>query len=313
MAGAEILPFIILPIAIVALVRGAGVLVFGAQNIGLHFGVRPFVVGVFIIGLGTSLPELFSSLAAIFQAQPDIVVANVVGSNITNILLVGGILALLAGPFYIKQDLLRTEVPLFAIALVHFIVMLIDGVIDIIEGILLVASGGAYLWYLWHSRTKEEGDSSEEKSIGIYDAITYLMAGGAITILGAHYTVSSLIFLAEMFMVPISVLSIVAIAVGTSLPELMVSLQAVRKGETDMAIGNLFGSNAFNIFMVAGIPALFVNLPVAAVVSQLGIYILLAASFLFLLHALSRQYMPWEGLLFLLFYAFFLVKIIYFI
>jgi len=122
-----------------------------------------------------------------------------------------------------------------------------------------------------------------------------------------------LLEVATLMLVPVSVLSIVLVALGTSLPELAVSFQAVRRGEAEMAIGNIFGSNAFNILLVAGIPALFVPLISAEVVQGLGLYVMVAASVIFFVHGLARQLRPWEGMMMLLFYGFFLVSLLEYI
>jgi len=125
--------------ALYVLVRGADLFVEGAKRIGAHFGMTSFAIGVLIVGLGTSLPELASSLAAVLAGSTEIVIANAVGSNITNILLIVGLLAMLGGPVVINKNLLKTELPIFSIATIHFIASVYDGMIDLIEALLLVA------------------------------------------------------------------------------------------------------------------------------------------------------------------------------
>ena len=300
-------------VALYALVRGADVFVNGAQSIGVSLGIRPFIVGVCIVGLGTSLPELAASLASIQQGQTDVVLANVVGSNITNILLIAGLLAVLAGGIYIRTDMLHGELPLFVLSTAFLLLVMYDGEVTTVEGVLLLCGLLAYLWYLFASKgTYLKESVHTEPTYKRYDALTMILAGALIIMLGANYTIVSLVALATAIDIPVSVLSIVLIAVGTSLPELVVSLQAIKMGETEMAVGNLFGSNSFNILMVVGVSALFSPLASAPVVVELGLYVLLAASVVFFVIGLARQLMPWSGVLMLLLYGFFLLQLVQF-
>lgn len=310
-----LLPWLaLLALAVYALLRGADTFVAGASSLGVTWGMGPFVVGVLIVGLGTSLPELATSLAALGAGAGEVILANVVGSNITNILLVGGFLALLSKRLQIKENLLFSELPLFTIATVHFVLILHDGIVSRLEGVLLVGTLFAYLWYLWnHGAEHPLTDTEQVATYNPYVAATYALGGVLVTILGAHYTIVALLEVAAILTIPISVLSIVVVALGTSLPELAVSVQAVRRGEAEMAIGNIFGSNAFNVLVVAGIPAVFVPLYSTAVVQELGLYVMVAASVIFFVHGLARQLRPWEGLMMLLFYGFFLLSLVDFL
>jgi len=301
--------------ALFVLVRGADLFVEGAKQVGRSFGMSNFAIGVLIVGLGTSVPELASSLAAVFNGTTEIVIANVVGSNITNILLIGGVLAILGGPIMINRNLLTTELPIFFIATVHFIASVYDGVIDRVEALLLVGTLIAYIWYLLSPSGESAGETAAaDKREGIkLGSVVFIVLGLAAVLIGAHYTVDSAIVLATGLMVPIGLVSIAAIAIGTSLPELFVSIQAVRNGETDLAIGNIFGSNAFNILLVAGIPGLITPLMADVVVMELGLLVLVAASLILFVTGLARQIQKWEGVMMLLFFAFFLVKLVEFI
>ena len=300
--------------ALFVLVRGADVFVAGAKQVGAAFGMSSFAIGVLIVGLGTSVPELASSIAAVLNGTTEIVIANVVGSNITNILLIGGVLALMGGPIMISTNLIKTELPLFAIATVHFIASVYDGVIDRVEALLLVGTLTAYIWYLLSSGERSEVDPDGEKRMGVQiKSLVFIVLGLAAVLVGAHYTVESAVALATGFAVPIGLVSIAAIAIGTSLPELFVSIQAVRNNETDLAIGNIFGSNAFNILMVVGIPGLITPLIADEVVMVLGLGIMMAASVILFVAGLARQIQKWEGIMMLLFFAFFLVKLVEFV
>lgn len=305
-------PAIFLIAALFVLVRGADLFVEGAKRIGASFGMSSFAIGVLIVGLGTSLPELASSIAAVLDGSTEIVIANAVGSNITNILLIVGVLAMLGGPVMINKNLLKTELPIFFIATVHFVASVYDGVVDRVEALLLFGTFCAYIWYLFSSDNAAKDELEVKHGIDqvtIRDVV-FVVMGILAVLVGAHYTVESAVSIATSLSVPIGLVSIGAIAIGTSLPELFVSLQAVRNNETDLAIGNIFGSNAFNILMVVGIPGLLAPLAAGEVVLELGLWVLVAASLILFVNGLARQVQRWEGVAMLLFFAFFLVKLV---
>jgi cation:H+ antiporter len=303
--------------ALFTLVRGADMFVVGAKQVGASMGMSKFAIGVLIVGFGTSLPELASSIAAALNGATEIVIANAVGSNITNILLVVGILAALGGRVVIKRDLIKTELPIFFISTTHFLMVVWDGSVDRLEGVLLLGTFSAYMWYLFAEARTEDSVELQKKS-GRHarlegKSIAFILLGVAAVLLGANYTVDMVVNIATAMAVPIGLISIGAIALGTSLPELFVSLNAIKSGETELAIGNIFGSNAFNMLVVVGIPALIIPLVADEVVMELGLGILLAASAIFFVNGLARQIMRWEGMMMLLFFAFFVLKLVDFI
>lgn len=306
----------ILCVALYFLVRGADVFVVGAKQMGASLGMSKFAIGVLIVGFGTSLPELASSIAAALEGTTEIVIANAVGSNITNILLIIGILSALSGRIIIKRDLIKTELPIFFIATVHFLFVVADGVVDRIEAILLLGTFVAYMWYLFADAKRD--DSVELSHRGRRprlqaQSLAFIALGVAAVLVGAHFTVEMVVNLAVAMAVPIGLISIAAIALGTSLPELSVTIQAARSGEAELAVGNIFGSNAFNILVVIGIPALIIPLTADVVVMELGMQVLLAASAILFVSGLARQIMRWEGMMMLLFFGFFLIKLVAFI
>ena len=302
-----------LTIALFALVKGAGIFVTGAKQVGSALGMSKFAIGVLIVGFGTSLPEFASSLAAALDGSTEIVIANVVGSNITNILLVVGMLAVVGGGVVIKRDLLKTELPVFFIATTLFIAIIFDGSVDRIEALLLLGTFFAYVWYLFvDSRKEDPAEQIEESNSPKLEpkSIIYIVIGIAAVLVGAHFTVDMVVKIATAFEVPLGLVSIAAIALGTSLPELFVSLRSIKDGEAELAIGNIFGSNAFNMLMVVSVPALITPLVADEVVMGLGIKVLMAASAIFFVTGLAKQVMRWEGLMMLMFFLFFGVKLL---
>jgi len=298
------------------LIKGADVFVEEAKTIGVKIGMSPFVIGVLIVGMGTSLPELASSLAAVYNNETTMVTANVVGSNITNILLIVGLLALISPKIVIRRDLMKSELPIFVIATTHFLFIIHDGIVTRVESFLLLGTFTAYLWYIIKeppSDLEVIEEVSKEDNSNLFKSIALLVVGLVAIVLGAHFTVYSAIEMASLIGVPISIVTILGIAIGTSLPELAASFKAIKIGDADLAIGNIFGSNVMNMLFVVGLPAFFTNLLVDNVVMEMGMYILLATSVIFFVHGLSRRLMRWEGAMLLLFFAFFVIQLFQYI
>ena len=305
-----------LVVALFALVRGAGMFVTGAKQVGASLGMSKFAIGVLIVGFGTSLPEFASSVAAALNGSTEIVVANAVGSNITNILLIVGMLAVFGGSVVIKRDLLKTELPYFFISTTLFIAIVFDGSVDRVEAVLLLGTFAAYLGYLFTEAGSDDPIEQMEKSSKPkleLKSIVFIVIGVTAVLIGAHFTVEMVVNIATAFAVPIGLVSIGAIALGTSLPELFVSMKSIRDGEAELAIGNIFGSNAFNLLMVVSVPALITPLVVDEVVMDLGLKILMAASAIFFVIGLAQRVKRWEGMMMLLFFLFFVVKLASFI
>ncbi len=305
---------IILAAALFVLIRGADVFITGARQVGESLGMSAFAIGIFIVGFGTSLPELASSLAAALDGSTELVVANVVGSNITNVLLIIGLMAFIGGRIAIKQDLLKTELPLFVIAHCLLVAVIIDGLVDRAEALFLLTLFAAYVWYVFvESRTGSDPEAAHSRPPFSWQSIVFIVLGLAGVLVGAKYTVDMAVNIATGLSVPLALVSITAVAIGTSLPELFVTLQAVRSKHTELAMGNIFGSNTFNALVVVGVPGLLVPLTVDNVVLQLGLGYMIAASIMIFVIGLSRQVMRWEGLMMLIFFVFFLVKLAVFI
>jgi len=305
-----------LVIALFALVRGSGIFVTGAKQVGASLGMSQFTIGVLIIGFGTSLPEFASSIAAAIQGSTEIVVANAVGSNITNILLIVGMLAVVGGGVIIKRDLIKTELPVFFISTTLFVAIVFDGSVDRIEALLLLGTFASYVWYLFvDSGGDDSAESTKVSSRPDLEkkSILLIFIGVAAVVAGAHFTVEMVVNIATALKVPLGLVSIGAIALGTSLPELFVSLRSIKDGEAEMAIGNIFGSNAFNMLIVVSVPALITPLVADEVVMDLGLKILMVASLIFFVVGLARHVMRWEGMMMLLFFLFFVVKLANFV
>lgn len=307
---------IIFAASLYTLIKGADVFLIGAKQFGRSMGMSSFVVGVLIVGMCTSLPELASSIAGAVAGETTLVVANVVGSNITNILLIVGVLALFSRRIIIKQELIKTELPIFCIATALFVMTILDGQVDRLESILLLTTFAAYIWYLLVEAKNGEDSVSDKSSREKFQwsSVAYIVFGIVALIIGAKFTVDMAVNIATAFSVPIGLVSITAVAIGTSLPELLVSIQAIRTKQVDLAIGNIFGSNVFNALVVTGIPGILVGtLLVDEIVLELGLATMVVASIILFVSGLAKQVMRWEGLMMLVFFVFFMIKLSVFI
>lgn len=312
------------------MIKGADWLVQGAERIGLALGMSPFVVGVVIVGIGTSFPELISSITAALQGVTEIVVANAVGSNVANILLIVGAAAVIGKKLVIEKDLIDLDLPLIAISTVLFLGVVYDGKVVMVEAILLLI---AYLIYFSYTifYQKEISDmkrlplamsrrlmdivnkkknirSWSKPKIGLREA--KLIIFGVISLgVGAKYLVDSVISISSIFDIGTGTITIIVVAFGTSLPELIVSVKAAFMRKADIALGNIFGSNAFNILVVVGLPGLFTTLTVDQTTLMIGVPAMVLATLLFVISGISRQIHSWEGAMYLVAYALFVGKI----
>lgn len=315
-------------LSLIALVKGSDWLVLGAEQIGLSLGISPFIAGVIIVGIGTSLPELVSSVIATLQGVDEVVVANAVGSNIANILLVIGSAAVIGRKLIINKDLIDLDLPLLTISAVIFIGVAYDGKITSIEAIILLLAYGVQLGYtITHTEKKTaknnklgflknlqqsvaNGISNTKKFSRISKKDILKVTTGAVgVILGAKYLIDSVIALSAIFTISPASIAIIAVAIGTSLPELVVSSRAALSGKSEVAIGNIFGSNAFNTMVVVGLPGLFSQLTIDTPTLLLGIPTMLLATLLFVISGISKRIHSWEGAMYLIVYLLFIGKI----
>ena len=297
-------------VSLIALVKGADFLLGSAERIGKYFKLPAFVIGALIVGIGTSLPELASSVAAVFSGESEIVVANAVGSNIANILLVAGLSAIVGKTIVSTKNLVNLEVSLLMLSTVLFLGVAYDGIITQLEAFMVTLSFIVYFSYLLFHRedveTQAHGDPVDEITMKDY---AFLVLGSALLGLGANYLIESVIAISEIFDISPGVISISAIAIGTSLPEILVSVKAVMRGQTDMAFGNVFGSNVFNMLMIVGTVGLFAELAIDERTLLIGLPMLAVSTLTFIIASMAMRIYIWEGLMFLIFYLFFMLKV----
>jgi len=314
---------LIFVISLILLVKSADWLIESSEKIGLAFKISPFVIGVTIIAFGTSFPELASSIAAVMKGATEIVVANVVGSNIANIFLIVGLSVVVARHIVVKRNLIDLDAPLLITATLIFLFFAWDKEIVLWEGIILIIAFASYILYTFfrkrETRTNEvlnekeaaiEKDEKEFASQKLnFKVFFFLILGITGLAVGANYTIESILEISYILGISASLIAITAVAIGTSLPELVVSVRACSKKKYEVALGNIFGSNVFNLLLVVGVPALIGPLKIDNLTFEIGLPFLIIATLLFVISCISRKIHLWEGLTYLLIYALFLTKL----
>jgi len=243
------------------LIKGADWLVDGASSIAKKFKVSDLMIGLTIISFGTSAPELFVNLIASFNGSGDLAIANVVGSNISNMLLILGIAAIIY-PLTVKRGTAATEIPLSLLAVVALWLLVNDILIDgagfsaltRIDGLILLLFFAIFIYYTF-GISKVEGEDEKVKQRSTLKSVGMIIAGMTGLTFGGQWIVDGAIIIATKFGMSESLIGLTIVAIGTSLPELAASAVAAFKHNADMAIGNVVGSNIFNIFWILGISA----------------------------------------------------------
>ncbi|MBO4643677.1 MAG: calcium/sodium antiporter [Alphaproteobacteria bacterium] len=241
----------LLLLGFVLLVKGADIFVDGASALARLFGVSPTVIGLTVVAIGTSAPEIAVSVTSALQGNGDIALSNAIGSNLCNILLILGVCAVVR-PVPSDRGLLRFDIPVCIATTVFLQYMLSDGTADRYEGFLLLTGLGAYLTVVLRSAMKNKPENPEKPAVSFWKSGLYILFGLAAVVYGGDLVVGNACRIAETMGVSQTLIGLTVVAVGTSLPELVTSVAAARKGETELALGNVVGSNLFNILLVVG-------------------------------------------------------------
>lgn len=301
-------------LGLITLVVGAELLVRGASRLAVSFGISPLVVGLTVVAFGTSAPEMAVSVGSALNGNPDIAIGNVVGSNIANVLLILGIAALIA-PLLVAEQIIRQEIPIMIGASVLLLVMSLDGSIGRIEAAILFGMIIVYTVFLVRQSRKASsaiGDEfAEEIPTSNWDRhwavqVGLVVVGLGMLVLGADWLVSAAVSFARVFGVSDLVIGLTVVAVGTSMPEIATSIVAALRGQRDIAVGNVVGSNVFNICAVLGVTGLIApgGLPVSEAARHFDLWVMLAVAFACLpILITGREIARWEGGLFLGYYA----------
>jgi cation:H+ antiporter len=299
---------------LVVLVAGGELLVRGASRLAAAVGVSPLVVGLTVVAFGTSAPELAVSVQAGWAGNADIAVGNVVGSNIFNVLVILGISALVV-PLIVSEQLVRLDVPIMVAASFAFVLVALDGRITQLEAGFLALALLAYLsmQVVLSARAGPPAGGSPHDTGNRATNILLMLAGLGLLVLGSRWLVSAAVQIAEALGAPELIVGLTIVAAGTSMPEVATSIIAGVRGQRDIAVGNVIGSNIFNILAVIGIAGVVTpgGIQVSAGALAIDIPIMVAVAVLCLPILLSQFTITrWEGLLFLAYYAMYMTYII---
>ena len=297
------LQFVLLALGFVMLGKGADWFVEGAAGIAMRFGIPQLVIGLTIVAMGTSAPEAAVSIAAAVKGNADITIGNIVGSNILNILVILGLAASIV-PIAVARSTVRIEIPFMIGVTALLFYQGRDGSIGLADGGVLMVAFAAYMMYLYTMAMKSNVDSDLEEPglplgrclLGAVGGLALIIAGSNVTV-GAATSIATYAGLSERF------IGLTIVALGTSLPELFTSVAAARRGNADIAIGNIVGSNIFNILFVVGLSSLIIDIPFASAFN-FDTYVALGAAVLLWLCVLRTQRLQrWAGALMLVCYA----------
>lgn len=302
-----------LAVGLVLLLGGGEALVKGSVAVATRLGVSPLLIGLTLVGFGTSTPELVASLEAALAGRPGIAIGNVVGSNTANILLILGLSAVIYPLATTKEAFRRDGTVLVVSALVLLAAVLI-GTIGRGAGALFIMLLAGYTLYTYHTERQTGGPSAKVHaaeaaevapagmSIGL--GLVLALGGIAAIVYGASLLIDSAVVIARAAGLSEAVIGLTLVAVGTSLPEMVTSVMAAVRRHTDVAFGNIVGSNIFNALGIAGVTALVEPIAVPPEIAKLDIWVMLATSLLLVLFAVTGwQLKRWEGALFLAAYA----------
>lgn len=304
------LQVILLIIGIVVVLKGADWLTAGAVGMAERIGVPQIVIGLTIVAMGTSMPEFCVSLVSAVKGTPDLAVGNVVGSNIFNALLIVGCAAMVA-PIAIRHDTVRKDIPFALVASVVLLMMCFDGEIGRLDAAVLLALFLLFMFYTVRGASKERTEAPANPMNPV-KAVGLLVLGLACLVLGSNVFVDNASALASSLGVSDAVIGLTIVAGGTSLPELATSVVAARRGDSGIAIGNVLGSNVFNILMILGLTGLIQPMAIHGItlfdLSVMVISMMALWLFSFTKYSIER----WEGAVLTLGFVAYMVKLLAF-
>ncbi|MBB4659066.1 calcium/sodium antiporter [Parvularcula dongshanensis] len=277
--------FLLIAVGLVGLLFGGEMLVRGAVSLAKRLGISPLVIGLTLVGFGTSTPELVTSIQAALAGSPGVAVGNVVGSNIANVLLILGMAALIA-PVAADPRAFRRDGGALIAATILGVLTILLGTIEWELGLVLICGLVLYLAAVLMierrdveaGRLVEESETLTEAPGGAAVAFLFFLGGLVVTVLGARFLVTGAVDIARSFGVSEAVIGLTLVAVGTSLPELVTSVIAARKGQADVALGNVVGSNIYNILGILGVTALVRPLEVPPEIARFDVWVMAAST-----------------------------------
>lgn len=302
--------YVLLIVGFILLIKGADFFVEGSSSLAQILKIPSVIIGLTIVAMGTSAPEASVSINAALAGSNDIAVSNVIGSNIFNGLIVVGVCAFLSA-FQTNAEILKRDMPLNILATFILCIMFLDGKLSRIEGCILFAGMILYIANMVYHAIKNKTEEESEKSLSLPKSIIYMVAGLAAVIFGGDFVVDNACIIATNFGVSQNFIGLTIVAIGTSLPELVTSIVATKKGDSGLALGNAIGSNLFNILFILGFSAILSPLHVLNE-SIIDCVILLVSSIILFIFAKTKQQMTKiEGGICILLYIIYMIYIIH--
>jgi len=292
---------------VILLYKGSDILVDGTVKTAAQLGVSALIISVLFVGFGTSSPEFAISVGAAVQQNSDISLGNIIGSCIANLLLVLGLSALIR-PIKVKKGIIKREVPILLAATVVLLIWSYFSLLDdyhLIGGISFLIMFAAFVGFFVYCARKERDNNKKYETGKTWKNIAFILLGIAGVVIGAELLIVSSVTIARILNISEFIIALSMVAIGTSLPELVVSAMAAYKGESDVAVGNVLGSNVFNIFLILGFAALFIELKATDYLDY-TVILLLVTIIMLPICCTKRGISRFEGLLMLILYAVFI-------
>lgn len=299
------LQVLIFVVSLFVVVKSADYFIDSAERIGLYIGLSPFIIGTVILSVGTSLPELVTSIAAVIQKHSEIVVADVVGSNTTNILLVLGISMVFSKKSKLIHDAALVDFPILIASAFFLYLSFINNYFNFYEGIFFLLCIAIYIAYAMN--VKRVNLDSNKKGVSLKDPLILIVSVVFLNF-GSKYTVKSVIEISSFLNIATGVIAATVVALGTSLPELMVSVTAAKKGKLDIAIGNVVGSNIFNVFGVMGVSSIIGTIHIDPTTKNVGIPFMIASSLILGFILQNKKMSKWVGFILIILYFYFVYQ-----
>lgn len=287
---------LLLIFGIVVVLKSADWLTNGAVGLATKLGISQIVIGLTIVAIGTSMPEFFVSIVSAIKGTPDLAVGNIVGSNIFNVLLIVGVAATVA-PIAIQRATVRRDIPIAIVASIMLTFMMLDDNISRIDALILFAAFIAFIWITLRNSKNDanEKDASTEKVIPTWKSVLFIIFGLVGLVLGSNIFVDNASSLAHGWGISDAVIGLTIVAGGTSLPELATSAVAARKGDSGIAIGNILGSNVFNILMILGLTGIISPMHIQNI-TYIDMAVMVISMALFWLFSFTKLRVErWEG------------------
>lgn len=287
---------LLLIFGIVVVLKSADWLSNGAVGLATKLGISQIVIGLTIVAIGTSMPEFFVSIVSAIKGTPDLAVGNIVGSNIFNVLLIVGVAATVA-PIAIQRATVRRDIPIAIVASIMLTFMMLDDNISRIDALILFAAFIAFIWITLRNSKNDanEKDASTEKVIPTWKSVLFIIFGLVGLVLGSNIFVDNASSLAHGWGISDAVIGLTIVAGGTSLPELATSAVAARKGDSGIAIGNVLGSNVFNILMILGLTGIISPMHIQNI-TYIDMAVMVISMALFWLFSFTKLRVErWEG------------------